>query len=113
MAIGILEFVEDIDKTINLLVNFLKLSSLLCFTFEEYLPKHNLQKWRKSEMGKGAVDPIPELLTFLNYRYTLKEIENILQHHKLKVLKTKRFQAYLKSKGKIPIYYWIILAKKT
>ena len=112
MAIGILEFVEDIDKTINLLVNFLKPLGFLCFTFERYLPKHKLQKWRKSEMGRGAVDPIPELLTFWNYRYTSREIEEIAQRYKLKILKTKQFQAYLKSKEKIPIFYGIILAQK-
>ncbi|MBU1297696.1 MAG: class I SAM-dependent methyltransferase [Bacteroidetes bacterium] len=112
MAIGILEFVQNIDKTINLLVNFLKQSGLLCFTFEKYLSKHELQKWRKSEMGRGAIDPIPELLTFPNYRYTLKEIKTIVQHHKLKVLKTKRFQAYLKSQKKISIFYEILLTQK-
>jgi ubiquinone/menaquinone biosynthesis C-methylase UbiE len=112
MAIGVLEFVQDIDKTIGLLINFLKLSGFLCFTFEKYLPKHKLQKWRKSEMGRGAIDPIPELLTFLNYRYTSKEIEIVLHRHKLKILKTKQFQAYLKSKEKIPIYYGIVLAQK-
>ena len=112
VAIGVLEFVQDIDKTINLLVNFLKPSGFLCFTFEKYLPKHELQKWRKSEIGRGAIDTIPELLTFPNYRYTLKEIKTIVQHHKLKVLKTKRFQAYLKSQKKIPIFYEILLTQK-
>lgn len=113
MAIGILEFVQDIDKAINVLANFLKPSGLLCFTFEEYLPEHKFQQWRKSENGRGAIDPVPELLTFLNYRYTPKKIEGILQRHKLKLLKTKRFQAYLKSKEKTPIYYSIMLAIKT
>lgn len=112
MAIGILEFIEDINKTINLLVNFLKPSGFLCFTFEKYLPKHRLQKWTKSEMGRGAIDPIPELLTFSNYRYTLREIKKTVQNHKLKILRTKRFKAYLKSKEKIPIFYEIVLAQK-
>jgi len=112
VAIGVLEFVQDIDKTINLLVNFLKPSGFLCFTFEKYLPKHRLQKWTKSEMGRGVIDPIPELLTFLNYRYTLREIKKIVQNHKLKILRTKKFKSYLKSKEKIPIFYEIILAQK-
>lgn len=112
MAIGILEFMKDIAKTIKLLVNFLKPSGFLCFTFEEYLPTHKLQKWRKSEMGRGIVNPIPELLTFLNYRYTPREVKKIVQQHNLKVLKTKQFQAYLKSKEKIPIFYGIVLAAK-
>ena len=112
MAIGVLEFVEEIDKTINLLITFLKPSGFLCFTFEKYLPKHKFQKWRKSEMGKGAVDPIPELLTFLNYRYTPKEIKEIMRHYKLKMLKIRTFRAYFKSKEKIPIFYDIILAQK-
>jgi ubiquinone/menaquinone biosynthesis C-methylase UbiE len=112
MAIGVLEFVQDIDKTIDLLGSFLKPLGFLCFTFERYLPKHKLQKWRKSEMGRGTVDPVPELLTFLNYRYTSKEIKMVLQRHKLNILKTKQFQAYLKSKEKIPIYYEIVLAQK-
>ncbi len=112
VVIGVLEFVQDIDKTINLLVNFLKPHGFLCFTFEKYLPKHRLQKWTKSEMGRGVIDPIPELLTFLNYRYTLRKIKKIVQNHKLKIFKTKKFKAYLKTKEKIPIFYEIILAKK-
>jgi len=111
-AIGILEFVEDIDKTIGVLTGFLKPSALLCFTFEEYLPKHKIQRWKKSEIGRGIVDPLPELLTFLNYRHTPTEIKILLANHRLKLLKTKRFQAYLKSKEKIPIYYTIMLARK-
>ncbi|KCZ71288.1 methylase involved in ubiquinone/menaquinone biosynthesis [Candidatus Methanoperedens nitroreducens] len=110
-AIGIIEFVQDINKAINLLASFLKPSGFLCLTFEEYLPDHRIQQWKKSEIGKGAIDPIPELLTFLVQRYTLKEIEDILQQHELKVLKNKRFQSYLKSNEKIPVYYWIVLAK--
>lgn len=112
MAIGVLEFSRNIKQTLTVLLDVLKPAGLLCFSLEEFVPGHRIQQWRESETGMGAVDPIPELLSFPTYRYTLQDIQGILQDLDLTIVESKHFEAYLKSAAKIPILYWLTLARK-
>jgi len=110
VAIGILEFVDDIGKVFKRIHRFLGPDGLFCFTYEEYLPKSRLQKWRISELGRGLIEP---KASFLVHRYTPKQIQKMLKKEDLRILKTKAFMAYLKSQEKIPVYYQIVLTQKS
>lgn len=109
IAIGVLEFVDDIKKAFNKIIQFLNPGGFFCFTYEKYLPKSKLQRWKVSDLGKGLTTLGP---SFLVYRYTPDQIKSMLRKKDLRILKAKSFQAYLKSPQKIPVYYQIVLAKK-
>ena len=108
VAIGVLEFVNDIEKVLRKVHKLLKPDGLFCFTYEKYLPKSKLQKWKVSELGRGLVG---SKISFLVHRYTPNQIQKMLEKEDLEILKTKSFEAYLKSQEKIPVHYQIILAK--
>jgi ubiquinone/menaquinone biosynthesis C-methylase UbiE len=111
-AIGVFEFVERMDQVLNSLASFLKPNGLICFTYEEYLPDSELQKWEVSALGQGIVDPVPEPVSFLVYRRTPDEIGNLLARLGMTILEHYQFVSYTKTKRKVPIYYRIVLAKK-
>jgi ubiquinone/menaquinone biosynthesis C-methylase UbiE len=112
VAIGVFEFVKNLQKVLKNLSIFLKPGGLMCFTYEEYLPDSELQKWKISPLGKGLIDPIPESVSFLVYRYTQSEIEHMLHHLNMTVLNHKFFVSYVKTDRKIPVCYGIVLARK-
>jgi predicted TPR repeat methyltransferase len=112
MAVGVLEFVQDIDKTLRLLSSHLKPQGWLCFTFEEFIPGHELQKDRQSPSGPGAINS-PDSTLFLHHRQSVEEIQQIIANSGLKWVEQKRFQAYLKSEKLIPMFYRVVLAQKS
>lgn len=83
-----------------------------CFTFEEYVSGDNIQGKKESALGEGLVEKVPKLLSFKVYRRTFKEIEKLLKESGFKVLLTKKFVGYFKTKKKIPVHYVLILAQK-
>ncbi len=111
LTIGVLEFVDDIKRVFKKISQFLEPDGLLCFTYEKYLPQSKLQRWRVSDLGKGLTTSA-SAPSFLVHRYTPIQINNFLKDEDLKILEAKTFEAYLKSKDKIPVYYSIVLAKK-
>ncbi|MBI1838859.1 MAG: class I SAM-dependent methyltransferase [Candidatus Colwellbacteria bacterium] len=111
IAAGIFEFVENIETVLEHLYSLSNTSGKICFTYEEYIPDSRLQQWKISELGKGITDPIPGNLSFLVYRRTAEEVENILTPI-FQILKSERIIAYYKTPDKIPVQYNILLIQK-
>ncbi len=104
LAIGVLEFVQDIRTTFETLCSHLKNQGWFCFTFEELLPENEIQKHRNSPSSDSA--------NFLHYRYAVGEIQQLVMDLGLTWVEQKSFQAYLKSEKMIPVYYRIVLVQK-
>ena len=111
IAVGVFEFVKDLSKVFKNVAQVLKKEGFLCFTFEEYIHGHKIQGERESSLGKGLVSKVVRLLSFKVYRRTLKEVEKLLRDKGFKIVSTKKFIGYFKTKKKIPVEYLVILAK--
>ncbi len=112
VASGVLEFVSDMETVLERVKMVLEPEGLLCFTFEEYLPDHTLQKYAQSELGKGIVEDIPEEISFFVYRHTLEEVTANLKATGFKILSNKRFISYYRGFEHIPIFYQVLLTQK-
>jgi SAM-dependent methyltransferase len=109
LAVGILEFVPDLQAVIRSLRNVLRTAGLICFTFELYLPDHELQGKRSAETGEGAQQQLKDT-SFLTYRRTFDEVETLLRGIGFRIISKSDFIAYLKSSKLVPISYGIVLA---
>lgn len=112
IAVGILEFLKDLEKIIKEMAELLKPGSYIAFTYELLLKNHRLQSKRASPLGEGPLRPIPKLFSFRVYRYTPKEVQKILDKNKIKKIYSEKFIGYFKTKEKIPIYYQLIIGRK-
>ncbi|MCH7597683.1 class I SAM-dependent methyltransferase [Patescibacteria group bacterium] len=112
IAVGILEFVENIKRVLQEIITLLKSNGVLCVTFEEYLPESKTQQWKVSELGKGLIDSIPDTHSFYVYRRSFNEMKDIFLNTKLEIIKDEQFIAYFKTKEKISTTYRIFLLKK-
>ena len=110
-AIGVLEFVKNLPKVFKKVKKVLNSQGKFCFTFEEYLKDHDIQKFRISEIGRiSQKEKVPLILQSKVYRHTLKEIKEMLIECGLNIIVQKGFIAYHR-KGNIPVYYRIVLAE--
>ncbi|MDE2018801.1 MAG: class I SAM-dependent methyltransferase [Patescibacteria group bacterium] len=111
VASGIFEFLDDLEGVLKKLAELLAPSGVICFTFEEYLPEHELQQFKVAELGRGIADPVPEQISFRVYRRTLGEIGLVLKKIGMDISGQKQFVSYFKTNRKIPIIYRVILAR--
>lgn len=109
VAVGILEFVKDIKKTLNEMKRLLKKNGVIAFTFEVFDPHSDSKK--TAYLGHG-IEPIPPLLKFKVYRRSPLEIETTLKKLSLRVLVRKEFTGYVKTANKIPVPYGFYIVKK-
>jgi len=109
-AVGVLEFVKNIKKTLKEMKQLLKKDGIIAFTYEVYKPNSKLGTKKTSPIGAGSLDS-HELLKFMVYRRTPAEIRKILDDLSLRILRKEAFIAYLKSKLKIPVLYEFLLVK--
>lgn len=112
LGIGILEFVTHLEKVIGILSQKTKSDGLICFTFEEFIPRHEVQGIKVSLTAKGVLENAPEINHFMTARYEYQEVKNMIEHSGLSLIEAQHFIAYEKSKERIPIYYTMMLARK-
>jgi ubiquinone/menaquinone biosynthesis C-methylase UbiE len=94
-AVGVLEFLKDINKSIATIKKFLKPSGYACFTIEEYISGHELQGTRMSETWKGSGMPKSELLDFFHHRQTSREVLEVIKNANLEVVSHHIFEKVL------------------
>jgi SAM-dependent methyltransferase len=109
VAVGVLEFVVDLEATLRRLQASMIDNGLLCFTIEEWVEGHPLQSARRSLSGEGDVAPGVSA-EFWHTRYSKAEVELMLSRLNMTVSHRSRFQAYFKTSNMVPIHYWVFLA---
>lgn len=112
IAVGIIEFIKNFKKLIKELSDLTKSEGYIAFTYEPIVEKSKLQYKKVSLVGEDIVDPIPKLLSFKIYRYTKKEVKEILSKNKINIIYQGKFIGYYKTKDKIPIYYEMVVGRK-
>jgi len=110
-AIGVLEFVSNLQRIVRKVRKILNPQGKFCFTIEEYIKSHKVQKFKVSEIGRtDQKGKIPFILQAKVYRYTQKEVMDILSSNRFSIISKKRFIAYHR-KNSIPVSYLIFLTE--
>lgn len=110
IAIGILEFIEDIKKTLIEVRQLLKRGGVIVFTYELFKPNNNYGIKKISPLGAG-LEKTPNLLGFKVYRRLPVEIDNILKEISLTIVSREKFIGYLRSQLKIPVSYELLIVR--
>lgn len=108
VAVGILEFIKDIKKTLSELKQLLKNNGVIAFTYEIFKPDNKYGIEKESPLGAGSQN-IPELLSFMVYRRLSSEVDLIIKELGLTIKSRKVFTGYLRSQLKIPVPYEILV----
>lgn len=116
LAVGVFEFVREINMVIQGATRHLRPQGFLCFTFEELIEGHALQKYHRSTRGWGLTRHVPQILSFSVFRHKLPEVESILISNGFSVVRQKRFVAYSLrssiSRKKYGVIYRAIVAQR-
>jgi ubiquinone/menaquinone biosynthesis C-methylase UbiE len=112
IAVGVLEFVENIKKIVKEANQLLKNNGYFIFTYEMFLPQHKLQKSKVQYNADGYIDNPSNIAKFKLYRRDKKEINTIFHNTGFQAIRHFKIKAYLKGPKKIPVYYGIVLAGK-
>lgn len=110
VAVGILEFIEDIKKTLGEMKQLLKKDGLIVFTYEIFELNNTYGIKRVSSLG-AELEKAPKLLDFKVYRRLPNEIDSLLKDLSLKIVAREKFIGYLRSQLKIPVPYELLLAR--
>lgn len=108
VAVGILEFTENIQRVLSEMEQLLKAGGIIAFTYEIYEPNNKYGVEKVASLGAG-LENAPELLNFKVYRRTPNEIDSILKDLSLEVISREQFIGYLRSQLKIPIPYELLV----
>ena len=111
VAIGILEFIENTQDTLNAMKLASKVEGIIAFTYEVYEPNNKYGIKKVSLLGAGLEND-SKLLNFKVYRKTPNEIDNILKKLSLEVISREKFTGYFKSQLKIPVPYELLVVRK-
>jgi len=116
LAVGVLEFVENLTEVFRHIIPHLHERGLVCFTFEEQIVQHPLQGRRRSARGTGIYRHVPRTLSFPVYRRKWLEIRKLLRAQGLVTLEHHRFRAYTlrnqNTGAKHAVIYRVVLAQK-
>jgi ubiquinone/menaquinone biosynthesis C-methylase UbiE len=112
VASGVLEFVPNLKDVFASVGSVLNSNGIFCFTYEESLPEHPLQKEKVAELGKGLEDPVSKELSFLVHRRIPGEIDELLEKTGFLKKTSHQFTAYYRAEGKYPVLYQVVLAQK-
>lgn len=102
-AIWIFEFIHNPYLFIEKIKDLLYKWWLFCFTFENLISDHPLQKDKVSPVGPWIAD-------FNTYRYTFDQIKNILGDN-FEIVDSHEFTSYYKTAEKIPVIYTLMLLR--
>jgi len=111
IAVGVLEFIKNIRRTIKETHQLLKPNGYFILTYEVLLPNHKLQNLKVQYNAEGYMENPPQITRFKLYRRSKKEINNILNNASHQIIRHFKIRAFLKGSSKIPVYYNIVLAK--
>lgn len=112
LSVGVFEFLTDLDLVLGQVARVLESGGHFCFTFEEVVPGHELQKDEAGLSGSGSIVPGVSL-EFVHHRYTREDIGARLAAAGLTPVRDARTQAYYKTAKMIPIMYGVVLARKS
>ncbi|MGB2762435.1 MAG: class I SAM-dependent methyltransferase [Minisyncoccales bacterium] len=112
IAVGVLEFINNIKRIIKETYQLLKTDGYFIFTYELLLPNHKLQKLRVQYNAEGYIENPPNITKFKLYRRSKKEINEILSNTGYQIIRHFKIRAFLKGPTKIPVYYGVVLTKK-
>ncbi|MCU0652801.1 MAG: class I SAM-dependent methyltransferase [Candidatus Pacebacteria bacterium] len=110
IAVGVLEFIEDLGASLANARHLLKPGGLLASTYEIYDPGNGCGTKKTALLGDG-LENMPELLKFMVYRRTPEEVEETLKNESLAIVEREKFTAYFKTAQKIPVPYELMLLR--
>lgn len=110
VAVGILEFIKNINKVLSEMKQLLKKGGVAVFTYEIYEPK-NKYGIKKTASLKSESKTAPELLNFMVYRKLPHEIDKALKDLSLIIIHREQFIGYLRSQDKIPVLYEMLVVR--
>ncbi|MDO8498254.1 MAG: class I SAM-dependent methyltransferase [bacterium] len=108
VAVGVLEFIKDIKKTLSEMRQLLKNGGIIAFTYEIYEPNNKYGIEKIAPLGAGS-ENVPELLNFMVYRRLPNEVDKILRDLSLGIINREKFIGYLRSQLKFPVLYEILV----
>jgi len=112
IAVGVLEFVEDITMILNDVFRLLKSDGYLLFTYELLLDDNKYQNSKNQGNSDGYIENPPTIANFDLYRRSKKEMSDKLSGIGYKVLRHYKIKAFNKGPDRIPVYYGVVLACK-
>ena len=110
VAVGILEFIKDAKKVLSEMKQLLKKDGVIVFTYEVYKPNNKYGVEKVAFLG-AELEDAPELLNFMVYRRSPKEVEEILKHLSLEIINRKKFIGYLRTQSKIRVPYELLVVR--
>jgi ubiquinone/menaquinone biosynthesis C-methylase UbiE len=109
-CIGTFEFISNPNIFFNFNKKVLKEGGLLFFSYEKLVKNSILQTEKVSKLSSEKSDFLPDT-SFLVYRYSEDEINNILKKYSFEIKDQIDFIGYYKGVEKIPVKYGLVIAQ--